>query len=921
MRNYVARAGIARAFNEVGDEFRLGWGRINTNNETSTNAVVNEVRPFDQVRKQEFFEWLYDNNQTWPSGGTPLRKALDDAGQYYTTAQPWADNPATGSGTNSAKCRKSFTILMTDGYWNSGEAVTSDARKNVDDFGGATTFITPQDKDGMTQSISTLPYKDGYAGTLADVAMYYWKQDLRPDSNEVVPTTRDPAFWQHMTTYTIGLGVAPENIAVSSAWDALDSGTAINWPQATEDQNQIDDLLHAAVNGHGDFASAKKPEDFAAAMKEFLDQIKGTIPIAPPTSTSGSLRSSTFLYEASYKTDWTGTLDGYPLCSLSEVGSVTGCTNEGDIVKPATWHATIPSAASRKIYLCNRPDTTAECSSLLTGSSVPDVPNWSTAMGATEWGKLRSAKLKFNKEGLLGDIINSSPLYVENEDYGYGSWSSLSSAERSAYVATRDTRTRPAVIYTGSNDGMLHAFKAAVSHDAPGSGEELFAYIPRGIFTDLPERFQNNYVHRFFVDGPPITGDANLGTATSPAWSTVLVGSTGAGGKSYFALNVENPAAPQVLWEVGPEVGDFKNLGATLGQATIARLQDGQWVAVFANGYNAADNEAHLYIVDLKTGARLKDITLRNSAEDGAADVTPNGLSTPLVADRDRDGSADTIYAGDMLGNLWKIDVSAAALNSMQAESSLSTPLFKTRRNGKTQPIYARPSAILRPNSAGDDVLVFFGTGKFFEKKRADGTGHDDLTDDSVQSFYGIKDNGTRVALDDLVEQEITQATADVGDYSKKNLRLLTKNKVDYNVKFGFYIDLVDPGERVIFPATMLPGLVLFTTLTPVLPTAEQSCETGSAYTWTMVVDLDGGRTDYSIFDLDRNGVINSNDESGGNIVNGIKDGESGSGGHTVVASNESGINQVCTGSLAKCHPLIIPSGQGRESWQQLKGR
>ena len=45
-------------------------------------------------------------------------------------------------------------------------------------------------------------------GSLADYAMDGWKNDLRPDLNNEVPTYEgNPSFWQNVTTYTLGFGV------------------------------------------------------------------------------------------------------------------------------------------------------------------------------------------------------------------------------------------------------------------------------------------------------------------------------------------------------------------------------------------------------------------------------------------------------------------------------------------------------------------------------------------------------------------------------------------------------------------------------------------------------------------------------------------------------------------------------------------
>jgi type IV pilus assembly protein PilY1 len=459
------------------------------------------------------------------------------------------------------------------------------------------------------------------------------------------------------------------------------------------------------------------------------------------------------------------------------------------------------------------------------------------------------------------------------------------------------------------------------------------------VFPHLKNLFDPNASHRFFVDGSPVAADANLGTSTSPKWSTVLVGSTGAGGNGYFALDVENPAQPKPLWEAGSDVSGFENLGATLGRASIVRMQSGEWVAIFGNGYNATDNKAHLYIVDLKTGALLRDILLANSADETASgNAPPNGLSTPLAADRNRDGSVDTVYVGDMLGNLWKIDLSAAS--SSDWPSSLSTPLFKAADSeNTTQPIYAKPAAMLRANTT-NEVLVFFGTGKFFEKRDAEGNGHDDYTDLSVQTFYGIKDTDSSnlpLTRTNLVAQTIHKAPAPVGYYDAAELRYLSDNPVSYDPggQSGFYIDLtvegVKQGERVTSSPILLHDRVIFTTLVPSPPEDGNVCNTGSTHGWLMQVTLTGGQPDNSVFDLNGDGVFDNKDESGSEIVGGVRIKNSGIA--FVPSGKGNGDDDDDNRRNDKCFPyggdkgpvgggiLCTSPGQGRESWQQLKGR
>src|SRR5690606_33651063 len=84
------------------------------------------------------------------------------------------------------------------------------------------------------------PYKGANSPTLADVAMHYWKTDLRTDLLNIVPTsTLNPAFWQHMVTFGISIGLAG-TVDQTSVKQVLDKGGVSkggvdlsDWPDPT----------------------------------------------------------------------------------------------------------------------------------------------------------------------------------------------------------------------------------------------------------------------------------------------------------------------------------------------------------------------------------------------------------------------------------------------------------------------------------------------------------------------------------------------------------------------------------------------------------------------------------------------------------------------------------------------------------------
>ncbi len=128
------------------------------------------------------------------SGGTPLRRGLENIGRYFD-----ADDGQTGGLGNSpyvasasGACQQAFTIVMTDGYYNGGDPVGT---------------IGNTDGDNNT-AFDGVPFGDTASDTLADIAMHYYERDLSSSlANQVPLGGSDTARHQHMVTYTVSFGV------------------------------------------------------------------------------------------------------------------------------------------------------------------------------------------------------------------------------------------------------------------------------------------------------------------------------------------------------------------------------------------------------------------------------------------------------------------------------------------------------------------------------------------------------------------------------------------------------------------------------------------------------------------------------------------------------------------------------------------
>jgi len=970
-RILASRAGIGKAFAQQGGNMRVGYGAINkgsssVDNINNTSTIVTGVRQFDASGRQTFFNQLYTRDI--PALGTPLRKALDDVGQYFSRTDsqgPWSSTPGSSGGTD-LECRHSYTILMTDGYWSGGstyQASTSGARANVDNSTGPT--ISAPDGTSF-QYTSVDPFKDSYSNSLADIAMYYWNRDLRTDIENSVPISpQNEAFWQHMVTFGVGLGVSG-SVDPLTAFDAAKTGTAISWPDPDPSgpancsgstcQARMDDLLHSAVNSRGGFFSAADPNTFATELSNTLNSIVARTEGSSASVATNSTRldTNTVVYQAKFDSrDWTGQFLAF---KINPNGSINP-TPEWD----AGQKVTAQGPVGRSIFSYN-PSTPGgveffhgNLSSTQQSQLSALQVNYLRGNQSNEIQNGGTFRNRIGTNRLLGDLINSDPWFIGDINFGY---SLLPDTEGETYLTYRNSaayKTRTPLVAIGGNAGMLHVFNANII--GTNAGNEVFAYVPHTLFSDnkLASLTDPNYNHQYFVDGSPIAGDAyfDVDNNGSKEWRNVLVGTLGAGGKGIFALDTTflSPSdstyetaeasfsANRVLWEINSTTTGFADLGFTLGQASIVRMANGEFAAVFGNGYNSANHRAVLYIVDIKTGALIKSF---DTGVGSAAN--PNGLSTPIAIDVNGDRIVDAIYAGDLHGNLWKFDVSNSNPNNWDygfKQGNTPKPLFVAKdAGGSVQPITAKPQAGLHPNGG---TMIYFGTGKYFE------TGDNSVVNPQMQTFYGIRDSCVKAAgatgncndnpvsgRADLQQQEIIVE----GVFGDFDVRVTTKNVTDLtnflSTKEGWYMDLAFPlntpaGERVVSQALLRAGRIIFVTLIP----DESPCGYGGD-SWLMELEaLTGNRLDLTPFDVSGDGYINLDDMV--TLLDTNEDGQideddealSASGKKSKVGIIKSpgvvGAGEVeykyTSGSTGELETTLesVEGGSGRQSWRQLR--
>jgi type IV pilus assembly protein PilY1 len=776
----------------------------------------------------------------------------------------------TTSGTDNSSICRSQQFVTSRGYTIGGELyVASGAGTSVTAGASSTPASTPIDSDNTTTTTATTA---GDSNSLADVAEYYWKTDLRTNNDDKsknnVPTSGDDnAAHQHMTTFTIGLGLKgtlnyDRNYLTQTTGDFADlrSG-AKTWPvpagtlttNDAENATHIDDLWHAAVNGRGQYFSAADPnqlddaisttlsairrvtESGAAAAASTLTPVSGDDWVFLPSFTTvdwtGDLRAFKFTFNAANELEAPNTTAGNEIWSASnQLIARTSARrilfNNGGALADFTY-ANLTTAGQNALFdnRCSRAISTPSAN--LSQCSTLTAPALAKVTGANLVSFLVGDRTLYQsaadtanrvfrtRNSPLGDFVNASPVYVGKPPFRYAD------TDYASFVSAKAGRTK--MVYAAANDGMLHAFKVGSGAGDTTGGAELWAYVPSKVMGEMwrlaDEGFGTD--HRFFVDATPNVSD--IFDSVAGHWRTILVGGLGAGGRGYYALDVTDPESPAMLWEFSDT-----NLGYTFGNTVITKDATGTWVVVFTSGTNntgGGDGAGRLYVLNAVTGALIRTVATNDATGTNVGNTsTPNLGRLNAWINADSDNTAVRFYAGDMLGNLWRFDHDDRLAPPGREAVLLGRALAA---DGTAQPITGKP--VLTEAAVIDGVktpVVSFGTGRMLNLG--------DLSDTTLQSIYSIKDT--------LGENSLGVLRSTGAGLVKQTLNstrgMDPVAPVDWSTKNGWFVDLaVSSKERVHLDGVQLAAGVLAFAST--VPTADACSQGGVSFLYQF--DLTNG--------------------------------------------------------------------------------
>jgi type IV pilus assembly protein PilY1 len=394
--------------------------------------------------------------------------------------------------------------------------------------------------------------------------------------------------------------------------------------------------------------------------------------------------------------------------------------------------------------------TTAEENTLDAGDATPinaNRLNYLRGVRTNEINPSTGAGTYRTRDGVLGDVIDSSPAWVGPPSAPYGlTWKDrlhpttvMPENSGTTYATFQsNSQSRLNVVYVGANDGFLHGFEAGTENingdvsTAQDDGEEVLAYMPGEVLNTIHNASSAGldyanplYAHNFYVDATPGTGDVYYASA----WHTWLVGGLGAGGAAIYALDITNPsnfaesnAATVVKGEWSSATiscaGNTTcgiNLGNTYGTPQIRRFHNGTWGAIFGNGYGSTSGDAGIYVMTIDpTLGTVTNIYYLSTGQGTGTTASPctsncDGIAYVTPADLDGDHITDYVYAGDLKGNVWRFDLTSTTASNWAVTTG--GPLFKTA--GSTQPVTTQlvlASSLV--SGTTPQVMVAFGTGQ-----------------------------------------------------------------------------------------------------------------------------------------------------------------------------------------------------------------
>lgn len=813
----------------------------------------------DSSRSSLITKIKYLSSDNW----TPLCETLFEAYNYFSggnityghldaSATPAYDENVEKDGSYISPLKVcpdlAYIIYVTDGAPSHDE----DANEHVK------TLTKEANSDGDYSAYYARTYDDWADSYMPALASYMYHNDVAHSLDD-----NGEDLEQNVRTFTIGFS--------DGAADAASL------------------LTETAFRGGGEYLTASSGIELEEALSDALSAILAI----DSTFTSPSIASNNFdrtqTFDSAYYAmflpsngpRWSGNLkklkvtsggvltDATGAAAISDNGNIkaSACTywsrcaseKDGNKVEQGGAAESLREADSRKLLS----NASGGLKALTVGNVASgDISAFATYMNTTEaelensisWLKgvdvddeNEDESIVDKRQDIIGDPLHSKPLAIN-----FGT------------KVTPDIR-----ILLGTNQGVLHMFK-----DIGSSVSESWGFIPYELLPNITKLRNNTPSGGHYVYGMDAAPVAYIKTKASgegieKAW--VFAGMR-RGGSSYYALDVTTPDNPSFMWSISPDSVGFSDLGQTWSEPIVTTIPGHtKPVLIFGGGYDVSYDSTpsllpkgrSVYIVDAETGVLLHSFgATLGSGVTQLPGITDSIATSLAVLDSNNDGTTDRIYASDVGGNIWRMDMPSDSRSEWTAFkfADVGGSISSTDRRFFAEPIVAQTVfnnisevSVTETDTSGNESVttkityqnvpydaVSIGTGN---RPHPSGLEVADMyyvfQDRNVisQSF----DGSSNPIPDTITLNELYNVTSTPPATDAENLV--------FGSKRGWYYDFSSLGEKSLAAGLIIDGKVYFTSYIPPAQGVTERLCTVSGEGRLYVFDLHKGtRTSHQLF-------------------------------------------------------------------------
>jgi type IV pilus assembly protein PilY1 len=671
------------------------------------------------------------------NGGTPTRETLAYIGEQFKRT----DKDSTTNAYNVVQysCQRNNAFIVTDGFANASSLTMPgyDSGKSAGTYG------------------TGAPYETIFSSSLADLALRYYTNNPRSDltAGKLQPTTTDLNTDLHMNTYGLTLGARGTLFFGESTAAPTTTGAWPN-PSANRNPTSVDDLWHATINGRGKMYLATTPDETALRIQAGLTDIlnvEGSQSSVAVSSVNLDKGDSQAYLGAYTPAGWSGDLTANPIDATTGAVSATANWSAATLLGARVW-------STRHIFSSSASGGLDFDATNFGAATNPDSATFTNAqvIEYLRGNRTGEGSLFRTRKSLMGAVVNAEPVLARDEK----------------------------MVYVASGEGMVHGFDTV-------TGAEQWAYVPPDTLANIGKSVKRDWTYQTLLDATPRYGALSDGTK-------ILTGGLGAAGRSYYALNVTSPknlgdsaAAAQFRWifPAATDTTNRANTGYTIGRPVVTKVGGADVVLVTSgvdNGYTIGDGRGRLWVLNASTGAVIKTFkTLYGT-------TTAEAGLTHVSAFKEPDGSVRYAYGGDLLGNVWRFDLTATGAGEINGELLAS---LKDASNN-AQPVTTAPELVW----IGGKRIVLVGTGRLLDLS--------DFGSTRVQSFYAIGDTGTTSltnARSTLIARTYNRGANGSGTFT------VPSTAFSWDTSPGWYFDL-PAGEQDNTDPILTYGAVAFVT-------------------------------------------------------------------------------------------------------------